>query len=172
MARPLRPDGARACTQGLTLAAATACGAEPAVAIPAAIATELIHAGRLRCGRATARSVWGIREAICLGDALHTLAIHVLVAQLPNTVTTPAVARLETVVTELCRGQCEDSAFETSHAVSVQDYLAMVMGKTGALIGCACALGGLCARTDTTSVAALETFGHELSLVCLLAPEF
>jgi geranylgeranyl diphosphate synthase type I len=159
----------------LALAAATACGSNPTAAAPAAIAVELLHnftlvhddvmdGDRLRRGRPTIWCVWGIPDAICLGDALHASAAQILVTWLPNTVAADAVARLETATAELCRGQSEDYAFETRSGVGVKDYLAMATNKTGTLMGCACALGALCTGADTATIEALDTFGRRLGL--------
>ena len=65
-------------------------------------------------------------------------------------------------------GQADDMAFETRPSVTVEDCLAMEAGKTGALLGCAAALGAILAGApDTTVVEALAEFGrlprHRLS---------
>ncbi|WP_280270763.1 polyprenyl synthetase family protein [Nocardia wallacei] len=159
----------------LSFAAATACGADPVVAVPAAVAVELIHnftlvhddvmdADRIRRGRATVWSVWGMPDAICLGDALHAAAVRVLVETLPASVAADSVARVESAAAQLCQGQSEDCSFETRSMVSVDEYLAMAEGKTAALLGCACALGAACAGADAATVTALDTFGRELGI--------
>ncbi len=160
---------------GLALATASTLGVDPALAVPVAVAVELTHnftlvhddvmdADRMRRGRETVWSLWGVANAICLGDALHTLAIRVLSDGLPDSIVGPAVARLESAVIDVCRGQCEDCAFETRSTVTLDEYLAMAAGKTGALISCACALGALCAGADPTTVEALAVFGREIGL--------
>ena len=66
----------------------------------------------------------------------------------PRTRTPPrraASERLAACVIELCAGQQADCAFEerAPHEVSLDECLAMATAKTGALLGCACALGAL-----------------------------
>ncbi|WP_334028586.1 polyprenyl synthetase family protein [Nocardia terpenica] len=155
--------------------AAAICGEVPASARSAAAAVELIHnftllhddvmdGDRTRRGRETVWSVWGIPDAILLGDTLHTLAIELLTTDLPGQIAVTAVARLEDAVIELCRGQHEDCAFEVGGPVDIEEYLRMSRGKTGALMGAACALGALCAGASTATVTALETFGAQAGL--------
>lgn len=160
----------------LVLASAAAvCGDVPAGVRSAAAAVELVHnftllhddvmdGDRTRRGRETVWSVWGIPDAILLGDTLHTIAIELLATDLPERIAGAAVARLEDAVVELCRGQHEDCAFEVRGPVDVEEYLRMSMGKTGALMGAACALGALCAGASTAMVTALETFGCQAGL--------
>ncbi|WP_307599157.1 polyprenyl synthetase family protein [Nocardia pseudobrasiliensis] len=73
----------------LVFAAARACGTGRRAVVPAAVAVELVHnfplvhddvmdAARLRRGRATVWTVWGVPQAICLGGALHALAVRVV----------------------------------------------------------------------------------------------
>ncbi|GAB2707001.1 polyprenyl synthetase family protein [Nocardia thraciensis] len=173
-----RPTGAgwgKGLRAGLAFATATACGAERGVAVPAAVAVELLHnftlvhddvmdADRLRRGRATVWSVWGVPDAICLGDALHAAAIRVLVDELPAAVAVAAVARMESAAAQLCRGQSQDCSFESRTTVRVDEYLSMAAGKTASLMGCACALGALCAGADATTITALDAFGRELGV--------
>jgi geranylgeranyl diphosphate synthase type I len=48
--------------------------------------------------------------------------------------------------------------------VSAAQYLAMAEGKTGSLMGCACALGGLLAGADDERVDGLREFGRRLGV--------
>lgn len=160
---------------GLTIAAAQSCGAAPETAAPTAVAIELLHnfslvhddvldADRLRRGRTTVWARWGVPAAICLGDAIHAVAIQVLVGALPEGHAAAAVARLESVMAELCWGQYTDCAFDGRTAVKVSEYLAMATGKTGALMGAACALGASAAEADPATVAAFDAFGSTLAV--------
>ncbi|WP_280395631.1 polyprenyl synthetase family protein [Nocardia brasiliensis] len=160
----------------LVFAATRACGGNVGDAVPAAAAVELMHnftlvhddlmdEDILRRGRPTVWRVWGKTNAILLGDALHAAAVQALVrAPWPTGAILTAIDRLEAAATELCRGQFEDCAFESASEVETDDYLRMAAGKTGALIGCSCALGALCADADPDAVDAMERFGRELGL--------
>ncbi|CAM5237664.1 family 2 encapsulin nanocompartment cargo protein polyprenyl transferase [Streptomyces violaceorubidus] len=65
---------------------------------------------------------------------------------------------------ELVEGQSHDVAFEKAQEVSVADYLAMAAGKTGSLIGCACALVARWPARTASGWAALREFGRSLGV--------
>ncbi|PXX60984.1 geranylgeranyl diphosphate synthase type I [Nocardia tenerifensis] len=165
----------KALRPALTVCSAVACGATARAALAAAAAVELVHnftllhddvmdGDQVRRGRPAVWTVWGIPDALLLGDALHALAIRVLVTGLPGRTATAAIARLESAVIEMCHGQHQDCRFRTVGPVDVEEYARMAMGKTGALMGCACALGAVCARADPPTVSAMDTFGRELGM--------
>lgn len=159
----------------LTFGAATACHADPEAAAHAAAAVELVHnfslvhddlmdADPIRHGRPTVWHLWGATNATLLGDGLQALAVGILADGVPDAVVGEAVARLARAMITLCGGQTHDCAFETRSSVTVGEYLSMAAGKTGALFGCACALGALCAGSDPFVVARMNTFGRELGV--------
>ncbi|AFU02761.1 polyprenyl synthetase family protein [Nocardia vulneris] len=160
----------------LVFAAAQACGGDAATAVSAAAAVQLLHnftlvhddlidEDTLRRGRPTVWSVWGKTNAILLGDALHAAAVKLL-AEAPwqDSAILAAVRRLEAAATEACGGQFEDCAFEAAGDIDTESYLRMAMGKTGALVGCSCALGALSAGADPAVVDALDRYGRELGM--------
>lgn len=155
----------------LALWSARAAGASPEVAIPAAVAVELVHdfslvhddiidEDRLRRGRPTAWTVYGIGPAVLLGDLLLALAHTTVTAAGPHGA--DAARALGTAVAELCRGQAADLEFESRESVSVQEYVAMVEGKTGALIRFATTAGAVLAGTDAATIAELDRLGSHL----------
>ncbi|WP_433560617.1 polyprenyl synthetase family protein [Nocardia sp. CA-151230] len=173
----------KALRPALTFAAAAACGGAVEQSVHAAAAVELLHNFSLvhddvmdtdpfRHGRPTVWSIWGETNATILGDALQAAALGVLCDGAPETVTAEAVIRLAEATVMLCRGQYADCAFETRPTVSIAEYLAMATGKTGALLGCACALGALCAGADHRVVSAMHTFGIEIGFVFQLVDDF
>lgn len=173
--RIARGAGGKMLRPALTIAATVACGGDPMAGRAASAAVELLHNFTLvhddvmdvddtRHGRPTVWRIWGISDALLLGDVLHALAFRVLVEDCPAVIVGAAVSRLADVSVELGRGQIEDCRFETCAWVEVDEYVAMAMGKTGALLGCACALGALCAGADREMVSALDGFGRQLGL--------
>ena len=167
----------------LTLAAASAGGGSVADTVHAGAAVELLHnfslvhddvmdADPLRHGRPTVWRVWGPTNATLLGDALQALAFAVLSdGGVPEHAGAAATIRLARTTATLCHGQYQDCDFETRPDVSVEDYLSMAAGKTAVLLGCSCALGGLCAGADSRTVAALNTFGRNLGLAFQLVDD-
>jgi geranylgeranyl diphosphate synthase type I len=59
----------------------------------------------------------------------------------------------------MCSGQGRDIAFEAEPRVTMEDYRAMIGGKTGALFGAACELGALAAGADSARAAAYARMG-------------
>ncbi|MFG1797664.1 polyprenyl synthetase family protein [Nocardia sp. NPDC049149] len=180
---PVHEPAGKALRPALTVSAAVACGAGPRAALSAAVAVELVHnftllhddimdGDRIRRGRPAVWTVWGVADAMLLGDALHALAARVLVTGLPGPTAMTAIATLEQAIIEMCRGQHEDCRFGSGRRVGIDEYARMAMGKTGALMGCACALGALCAKADRTTVSAMDTFGRELGMAFQFVDDF
>ncbi len=187
---PATGNAGKAIRPALVLAAARALGgrqvwwgaadraAEGAelLALRAAAAVELVHNFTLlhddvmdrdttRRHRPTAWTVFGDADAILAGDALQALAQRLL-AEDPHPAAPAAAARLASCVVELCAGQHADTALElrAPGEVTLEECLAMAEAKTGALLGCACALGALYAGANEADVEALEAFGREAGL--------
>ncbi|MFF8017486.1 polyprenyl synthetase family protein [Streptomyces sp. NPDC007929] len=115
--------------------------------------------------RPSARTVFGDADALLAGDALQALALRLL-AQDPHPASPAAAVRLADCVIERCAGQHVDRALErcAPAEVTLDGVLAMVEAKTGALLGSACAIGGLYAGASDEEVAALDAFGREAGL--------
>ncbi len=175
---PAAGNAGKAIRPALVLAAATALGgpAARAAAVRAAAAVELVHNFTLlhddvmdrdtaRRHRPTAWTVFGDPDAILAGDALQALALRML-AEDPHPAAVPAASRLAACVVELCAGQHTDTDLESRAPddVTLDEVLVMAEAKTGALIGCACAVGALYAGAGDEEVAALDGFGRQAGL--------
>ncbi|GAA3738639.1 geranylgeranyl diphosphate synthase type I [Spinactinospora alkalitolerans] len=172
--RPTRTDGGKALRPALALLAAEAVGGAPAAASPAAVAVELVHDFSLlhddvmdgdatRRHRPTAWSVFGSGPAVLAGDALLTLAFDVLAAS-GHPAAPDGMRMLSRAVLDLVGGQSADIAFEDRSDVDLRECLSMAERKTGALLGCACALGAAFGGGDREQVAGLRGFGERLGL--------
>ncbi|MEU4952859.1 family 2 encapsulin nanocompartment cargo protein polyprenyl transferase [Streptomyces lavendulae] len=180
--RPTEGGAGKAIRPALVLASAQALGGplggpggsgERGV-VRAAVAVELAHNFTLlhddvidkdvrRRGRPTAWTVFGTPDAIITGDAVMALALR-LFAEDPHPAAAAASARLAACVIELCAGQQADCAFESRRDVALDECLTMATAKTGALLGCACALGALYAGAGPEEVEAMDAFGREAGL--------
>lgn len=163
----------KAVRPALALLAAEAVGGTPQAAVPSAVAVELAHNFSLlhddvmdgdvtRRHRPTAWAVFGTAPAILTGDALLTLALDVLAAA--GGPAARSMRILAAAVQELVRGQAEDLAFERREEVSLDECRRMAEGKTGALMGCAAALGAVAADGSLEQVRQLRGFGEHLGL--------
>jgi geranylgeranyl diphosphate synthase type I len=175
---PAAGNAGKAIRPALVLTAAEALGGPAAreAAVRAAAAVELIHNFTLlhddvmdrdctRRHRPTAWTVFGDADAILAGDALQALALGLLAGD-PHPASTGAAARLAACVVELCEGQHADTALEKRACaeIGLDEALAMAEAKTGALLGCACALGALYAGAPREDVEAMDAFGREAGL--------
>ncbi|GHJ48417.1 dimethylallyltransferase [Catellatospora sp. TT07R-123] len=171
---PAGADAGKAMRPAFTLAAAEAVGGSAADAVPAAVAVELVHNFSLlhddvmdgdvtRRHRPTAWSVFGQASAILAGDALLSLAYDVLTG-CGHPAAPQAGRMLHAAVLELIDGQATDVAFEERDDVTLAECRIMAEGKTAALLGGACALGGLLGGADPDRVAGLRAFGTRLGL--------
>ncbi|WP_326824344.1 family 2 encapsulin nanocompartment cargo protein polyprenyl transferase [Streptosporangium sp. NBC_01756] len=179
--RPAEADAGKALRPALVLLAAEAVGGAAAAALPAAVAVELAHnfsllhddvmdGDRTRRHRPTAWAVFGVSPAILAGDALLTLAFDVLATG--GHPDAPQATRIFSVaIQELLEGQHTDVAFERRQDVELAECLSMAAGKTGALLGCACALGGLFGGGSLEQVEHLNAFGRDLGLAFQLVDD-
>jgi geranylgeranyl diphosphate synthase type I len=148
-------------------------------AVPAGAALELLHNFTLihddiqdksptRRGRPTLWTIWGPEQAINSGDAMFALAHLAMTRLLEQGVPAPAVVRalrrLDETCIELTRGQYNDMRFEQEAVITVEEYLAMINGKTAALLSLSTELGALIAGKDEETVAHYAAFGRELGL--------
>ncbi|MQA93685.1 MAG: polyprenyl synthetase family protein [Streptosporangiales bacterium] len=175
--RPADGSAGKAIRPALVLLAARATRtgadeAEPAVA--AAAAVELVHNSsllhddvidddRTRRHRPTAWSVFGIGDAIMTGDALLVLAAELLSGCDPST-RPRALRTLGDAVQRLLDGQCADMALEARPDPDLAACTDMALGKTGALMGCACALGCLVAGGEPEQAWRFRRAGERLGL--------
>jgi geranylgeranyl diphosphate synthase, type I len=171
--REVAGNGGKAIRPAMTLLAAEACGARPETALSGAVALELVHNYSLvhddlmdgdaeRRHRATVWAVFGAGQAIIVGDALAALAQELLLDDARGR--DQAAAELCRATAEMIEGQAHDLEFETRLQVSVVEGLQMSAQKTGALLGCAGALGAILAGADEASVAALRVYGRNLGI--------
>jgi geranylgeranyl diphosphate synthase, type I len=161
-------SGGKAVRPALVLATARALDADHDTALTVATAVELVHNFTLihddvhdqdttRHGRAALWTVYGTSEALLVGNALCVLGLETLDGL-------KGIGRLARCVTDLCEGQTLDIAFEQRAEVSLDECLRMSAGKTGVLLGCACALTALNAGADDEVVSAFDRFGIEIGI--------
>lgn len=121
--------------------------------------------------RATVWKAYGTGPAVLAGDALFALAVQTLAEShgphCPHSGT--AIRHLSQALGDLVRGQAEDLLFESRpwtgpDAVRTAEYRAMAEAKTGALMGCAAALGAALAGAPEPVVTALDRAGRHLGV--------
>jgi geranylgeranyl diphosphate synthase, type I len=174
---PVEVGGGKMFRPALLLLCCEALGGELDRALPAAAAVELLHNfslihddieddSRIRHGRRTVWDLWGAANGINAGDSMFTLArlaLHRLSAHdYPAQTVLNAFVLFDRTSQKLCEGQDADLAFETRAAVSLDDYLAMIAGKTGALIAACAGMGALLAEAPSSAVQLFSRFGAQI----------
>ena len=163
----------------LCLLACSEAGGEPAQALPAAAGIELLHnfslihddiedRDEIRRHRPTVWTVWGMPQAINVGDGMYTLAFLAFHRLSARGVRPEIALAALTIFTETClaltEGQYLDMSFETRTHVTVAEYLRMIQGKTAALVGASVAIGALIGGADASQGTDLMQFGQATGL--------
>jgi geranylgeranyl diphosphate synthase, type I len=148
-------------------------------ALPAAAAVELAHNFTLlhddiqdgdveRRHRPTVWSVWGVPEAILVGDAMLALTrLHLwkVLDEGIEPATALNLAKLfDITLLKLTEGQYLDMSFEQQQQVSLSSYEEMISRKTGILMGCATEMGAILGTSNQEIIKGLARFGHALGL--------
>jgi len=163
----------------VALLAAGAAGSDPAVAAPVAAALELLHNFTLihddiqdesptRRHRPTVWSLWGSKQAINAGDALFA-ASHLPLYALPSRgvsadLTMRLLAAFDRMTIAIVEGQTNDLQFEERADVMPEEYLAMIGGKTAAIVRYAAWAGALLGGSSEADAARWDAFGLALGL--------
>ena len=169
--------GARA---ALTMLGAEAISDDPEAlkcATAGAAAVEIVHNFSLvhddvqdgdveRRGRPTVWKVWGVAQAINTGDLMRELADSALRRAFLHGATAQAVLeairRLNQATMLMIEGQYLDLTFEQRTDVGIDEYLAMVERKTGAMMGVSLSIGAALAGASSEQADALDRAGKRL----------
>ncbi|MGW3914505.1 polyprenyl synthetase family protein [Streptomyces sp. NPDC005070] len=170
--------------QALAVLGAETVSAPAGAGVPAAVAVELVHVfsllhddimdgDALRRGRPAVWKAYGTGPAVLAGDALFALAVETM-AFTPQAGS--AVRQLTTALGDLVRGQADDLLFADRpwtgpDAVGLGEYEVMAEGKTGALLGCALALGARLAGAPDRTVTVLDRAGRHLGVAFQIADD-
>ena len=119
-----------------------------------------------RRGRPTVWKVWGVAQAINTGDLMRELADAALGRALQHGASAEsvigAIRRLNQATMLMIEGQYLDLTFEQRTDVSVDEYLAMVERKTGAMMGVSLSIGATLAGASAAQADALDRAGKRL----------
>lgn len=158
----------------ILLLVAAAEGGINAAAEGAAVAIELLHnyslvhddiedGDELRHGRPTLWVEHGVPSAIVAGNMMCAMSYMTLLDSAHALAPERRIAlerTLQLANYRMCEGQAVDIAFERASAVSFDEYLAMIDGKTAELFSAACELGALAAGASAERAHAYGMFGR------------
>ncbi len=154
-------------------------GGDPGTALPAAAGLELLHnfslihddvedGDEMRRHRPTVWRLWGVPQAINVGDGMFALAFAAMqrlsTRGVKARVVLAALERFTHTCIALTEGQHLDMHFEQRTQVRVDEYLRMIQGKTASLIGACTAIGALLGGASTAQQTDLLQFGQSVGL--------
>ena len=163
----------------LCLLACHVLGGQWRQALPVAASVELVHNFSLihddiqdssteRRGRPTVWYIWGQPQAINAGDAMHALALSSLLRLedigVPHSTMVRAARVLGEASLRLSEGQYRDLSYESHMGISIDDYFAMISGKTAALFSSSLEIGAVMATDKESRISHMRTFGHALGM--------
>ncbi|MDQ2785014.1 MAG: polyprenyl synthetase family protein [Chloroflexota bacterium] len=176
---PERANGGKRLRPLVCMLCCAAAGGDPARAVSAAAAIELVHNFTLvhddiqdisayRRHRRTVWSIWGLAQGINVGDGMYAIAHQALLGLRDHGVSATVILDLmggfDATVRRICEGQFLDIGFETRWDITAADYLAMIGGKTAAIFTYAARAGALLAGVDAARVGVFERFGTAIGL--------
>jgi geranylgeranyl diphosphate synthase type I len=161
----------------LCILAGEAAGCDVELLLLAAAAIEVLHSFSLvhddiednspmRRGRPAVWAVWGIPQAVNVGDSLMAIA-HRTLLQLGRLSVSDdrllaAVEAFDRTCVSLTEGQYLDMSFQSRMDVTVEQYLSMIDGKTAALMGLSAQVGPLVGGAPAGVTESLRQFGLAL----------
>lgn len=168
--------GGKRIRPALCLFAAEALGGRPLDAMPGAVAIELVHNFSLvhdevqdhdleRHHRPTTWARFGEGQAINVGDFLYTRAVSAL-TDAPGDPRTllRALSILQEAIGRMIEGQWRDIAFEERESVTTDEYIQMIAGKTGALLGAPLEIGAILVGVPDDRAALAGQWGRAVGL--------
>jgi geranylgeranyl diphosphate synthase type I len=173
------PNLAKALRPSLCLMACEALGGDLEQALPVAVAIELVHnfslihddiedGDEIRHHRPALWRVYGRDQAIASGVALWTTAYQVMQRSVERGLPLARLIEARRVLNDACcqmiEGQHLDITYESRPDVSLDEYLEMIGGKTGALLSASLRLGSLLAGAQPEEVERFAAFGRDLGL--------
>lgn len=167
-------SGGKRLRPSLVVMTTDAFGGDTAEAMRPAAGIEMFHNFTLlhddvmdksdtRRGRPTVVARWDANTAILSGDTMLTLATQ-LVSEVDDSILRLVLDTFNDMAIAVYEGQQLDMDFEKRDDVTLDDYLKMVGGKTGALLGASCKIGALIGGASLEDAQSLYDYGFFLGL--------
>ncbi len=120
---------------------------------------DLMDEAPLRRGKPTVHERFGENMAVLAGDAMFVKAYQEMAKVDPEALQA-VLEDFNRVALEVCEGQRLDMDFEEREEVGIDEYLRMVVSKTGALLGGALAIGARIGGASEEEVKGMEETGR------------
>jgi octaprenyl-diphosphate synthase len=161
----------------LLLLTARACGQITPAHHTLAAVVEMIHTATLvhddvldnaavRRHLPTVNAGWGNQVSILLGDYLFTHAFH-----LASSVDAQACRLIGETTNRVCEGELQQGSERGNLALSEEQYLDIIDGKTAELTACCCRIGALYSGVFPVVVERLTRYGRWLGMAFQIADD-
>jgi octaprenyl-diphosphate synthase len=128
---------------------------------------DVLDNASLRRHVPTVNAGWGNQNSILLGDYLFTHAFH-----LASTLDDVRACRIIGEATNrVCEGELQQGTERGNLALTEEEYLDIINGKTAELTSCCCRLGALYSGADADVVESLARYGRCLGLAFQIADD-
>ncbi len=117
--------------------------------------------------RPTVNRRWNSESSVLLGDYLFTHSFY-LASTLDTTYACRTIGR---ATNKVCEGELRQVGQRGNFALTEEDYLEIVRGKTAELCACATHLGGYYAGATPDQCSRLEAFGLDLGIAFQIADD-
>lgn len=166
----------------LLLMAADAFGGDARKALNAAVGIEMFHNFTLlhddvmdnsdtRRGRPTVHAKWNANTAILSGDTMLTLSTQ-LMMNVDDNILRPVLDTFNSQAIKVYEGQQLDMGFEERDDVTLEEYIEMIKGKTGALLGGAAKIGALIGGASAEDAERMYDFGMMLGIAFQIEDDY
>lgn len=125
----------------------------------------------LRRGRPTVHAKWDANTAILSGDTMLTLATQ-LVANVDDNILRPVLDTFNSQALRVYEGQRLDMDFENREEVPLGEYLDMIKGKTGALLGGSAKIGAIIGGASAEDADLMYEFGMMLGVAFQIEDDY
>lgn len=116
-----------------------------------------------RRNRPSVYAKWGANAAILSGDTMLTIATQ-MISKVPDHKLRSVLDIFNKMAIRVYEGQALDMQFEQQDDVSEEDYIRMIMDKTGALLGAAAQIGALLGGATDDAAEEMYEFGMMLGI--------
>lgn len=142
------------------------CAAIELTHIASLVHDDIIDEAQTRWGIPTVSSQEGLNHAILVGDYLFARS-----GVAAATINSEAAHLMSTAMADLIDGESREVAEEYNMSRSVDSLITSLRGKTAALIGASCRMGGLCAGLAEEQLDALTRYGEAFGIAFQLVDD-
>ena len=124
---------------------------------------DIMDGSEIRRRSATVHKKWNVNQAILSGDVMAFIANECMLST-PGAVLKKVMSIYSRAAVEVCNGQQMDMDFETTSAVSQDDYLRMIELKTAVLLAASLKIGAVIGNAGQEAAEKLYSFGKNLGM--------